>query len=190
MNSAVFLDRDGVIIQNRAAYVRCWEDVEFLPSSLLALQLLAESRYKIVIVTNQSAIGRGIITLDEAADINQRIVKKIIEAGGRVDGLYVCPHSPQDNCQCRKPLPGLILQAADALWLDLHSSFMIGDALSDIQSGQAAGIHTNILVKTGRGYEQLRSASEKEIPQFIVVDQLVNAVELILSRLLPSGDLF
>jgi D-glycero-D-manno-heptose 1,7-bisphosphate phosphatase len=181
MNSAVFLDRDGVIIQNREAYVRCWEDVEFLPETLWALGLLSQSTYKIIIITNQSAIGRGIITPLQAAEINTRIVQKIVGAGGHVDGLYVCPHTPEDHCQCRKPLPGLILQAAKDLSIDLNSSFMIGDALTDIQAGQAAGIPTNILVKTGRGQEQLHSSHDKNCLPYCIVDHFASAVEMILS---------
>ena len=156
MNPAVFLDRDGVIIQNRENYVRSWKDVEFLPSSLQALKQLSQTSYKIIIITNQSAIGRGIITMEQAEAINQRIIEEITDAGGRVDGLFICPHTPDDHCFCRKPLPGLILQAADALSIDLPSSAMIGDALTDIQAGSAAGIKTLILVKTGRGQEQFQ----------------------------------
>ena len=156
MYSAVFLDRDGVIIQNRENFVRSWKDVEFLPSSLQALKLLSQTSYKIIIITNQSAIGRGIITLEQAVAINQRIIEEITIAGGRVDGLFLCPHSPNDHCSCRKPLPGLILKAADDLSINLPSSAMIGDAITDIQAGSAAGIKTLFLVKTGRGQKQFR----------------------------------
>ncbi len=180
MNSAVFLDRDGVIIENREAYVRSWEDVKFFPNTFSALRVLSQSPFKIVIVTNQSAIGRGIITSEQAAEINQRIVQEISEAGARVDGLFVCPHAPQDHCDCRKPLPGLIFKAAGALDIDLRSSIMIGDALSDVQAGQAAGIPTNILVKTGRGQKQLQN-SLPGCPPFLVVDHLADAAAMILS---------
>jgi D-glycero-D-manno-heptose 1,7-bisphosphate phosphatase len=181
MYSAVFLDRDGVIIQNRESYVRCWEDVEFLPFALQSLRLLSQSPLKIIIVTNQSAIGRGIISASQAASINERIVQMINEAGGRVDGLFVCPHTPEDHCSCRKPLPGLIFQAAETLCIDLLASFMIGDALTDIQAGQAAGIPINILVKTGRGQEQVQSSLEENHHLNFVVDHLAAAVEMLLS---------
>ena len=106
MNPAVFLDRDGVIIQNCKNYVRDWKDVEFLPNALKALKQLSQTQYKIIIVTNQSAIGRGIITMVQAEAINQRIIEEITLAGGRVDGLFICPHAPEDHCFCRKPQPG------------------------------------------------------------------------------------
>ena len=182
MYPAIFLDRDGVIIQNREKYVRAWNDVEFLPDSLEALRQLGQTAYKIVITTNQSAIGRGIITMQQAEAINQRLQKKITEAGGRVDGLFVCPHTPDDHCNCRKPLPGLILRAADALSIDLPSSVMIGDAISDIQAGSAAGIQTLILVKTGRGQDQVRLLQMSPSPQFLVTDDLLSAINIILSK--------
>ena len=182
MNSAVFIDRDGVIIQNRENYVRNWKDVEFLPSSLQGLKQLSQTPYKIIIVTNQSAIGRGIITIEQAKEINQRIIEEIIGAGGRVDGFYICPHTPDDHCFCRKPLPGLILQAADAFSVDLPSSAMIGDAITDIQAGSAAGIKTLILVKTGRGPEQFPLPPTIFSPHFFITDHLLSAINIILSQ--------
>ena len=182
MNLAVFLDRDGVITQNRENYVRSWKDVEFLPSSLEALKLLSQTSYKIIIITNQSAIGRGIITMEQVEAINQRIIEEITDTGGRVDGLFICPHAPDDHCICRKPLPGLILQAADALSIDLPSSAMIGDALTDIQAGLAAGIKTLILVKTGRGQEQFQLPQTIFYPHLFITDHLLSAVNIILSK--------
>ena len=177
----MFLDRDGVIIQNRENYVRSWEDVELLPSSIRALRLLSQTSYKIIIVTNQSAIGRGFITIEQAEAINRRLIKVITDAGGRVDGLYICPHAPDDHCFCRKPLPGLILQAADELSIDLPSSALVGDALTDIQAGSAAGIKTLILVKSGRGQEQYQLPQANLFPHFVFTDNLLSAIKLFLS---------
>ncbi len=185
MNRAIFLDRDGVIIENSAAYIRSWADVKFIPSSLESLRKLNPQSYKIVIITNQSAVGRGVISLAQAQEINERVIAGIKEAGGRIDGLFMCPHSPEDGCNCRKPKPGLILQAAEALSLDLEHSIMIGDALTDIQSGQAAGIPTNILVETGLGSAQLQSFPLATMPRFLIYPDLANAVDCILSNALP-----
>lgn len=182
---AIFLDRDGVIIENVDTYIRSWEDVIFLPSSLDSLRKLNASVYKIVIITNQSAVGRGLISLAQAQEINQKAIDVILQTGGRVDGLFMCPHSPQEGCDCRKPLPGLILKAAELLTLDLQHSILIGDAITDIQSGQAAGIPTNILVKTGRGSAQLQLTTASSLPQFLNYANLANAVEDILSDFLP-----
>lgn len=181
MDPAIFLDRDGVIIENVDTYVRSWEEVKFLPSSLESLRKLNPSPYKIVIVTNQSAVGRGIISLSQAQEINQRVIDAIFAAGGRVDGIFMCPHAPEDSCDCRKPLPGLIFQAAEALSLDLSQSIMIGDAITDIQSGQAAGIITNILVMTGRGASQLQAVPLPDMPHFLIYLDLANAVDDILT---------
>jgi D-glycero-D-manno-heptose 1,7-bisphosphate phosphatase len=150
---AVFLDRDGVIVENRPAYIKSWDDVEFLPGSLDALRRLAASPYAVVIVTNQSAVGRGIVSLEQAESIHRRIVAEIVRQGGRIDASYLCPHSPLDGCSCRKPAPGLLLQAAKDLGLDLPHSYLVGDALSDLQAAQAAGVR-GFLVLTGRGAAQ------------------------------------
>ncbi len=153
MRPTIFLDRDGVIIENRPNYVRSWGEVVFIPGALPALVELAASPYAIVIVTNQAGVGRGFISLAEAEGINQRVRDEIVRAGGRVDGLYLCPHTDVDGCDCRKPRPGMLLRAARELNLDLSRSWLIGDALTDLQAGEAAGVRP-LLVLTGRGAEQ------------------------------------
>ena len=162
MIPALFLDRDGVVIKNHADYVRSWEDVVFLPQVMDDLVMAASSPYKIVIVTNQSVVGRGLISLQTAEEINSKFVRCIREAGGRIDAIYLCPHAPDDNCDCRKPKPGLLLQAAEDLSIDLAKSIIIGDAFSDLQAGKAAGIQRLVLVRTGRGATQelLKSSSQ------------------------------
>jgi len=172
---AIFLDRDGVIIENVDTYIRAWEEVKFIPSSLEALRALNATAYKIVIVTNQSAVGRGLITLAQAHEINRRVVEVITRAGGRVDGLFMCPHAPQDGCDCRKPLPGLIIKAAEALSLELSHSILIGDAFTDIQAGQAARIPTNILLKTGRGLAQIQASQASNLPPYLIYADLASA---------------
>ena len=179
MLPALFLDRDGVIIENRANYVRSWEDVVFFPSALSALQSAAALPHQILIVTNQSAVGRGIISLDDAEELNQRIVRIIQSSGGRIDGVFMCPHAPEEHCACRKPNPGLLLRAAQELLLDLKSSVMIGDAQSDLLAGQAAGLSELILVKTGRGIAQAHFKSTVFQKPIRIVDDLANAVALI-----------
>lgn len=176
----VFLDRDGVIIQNRDAYVRSWGDVEFLPRSLEALSRLAKSPFAIVIITNQSAVGRGIIPLGQAEMINHRVLETITQAGGRVDGMYMCPHAPEDNCECRKPKAGLLTQAAEELGLDLSRSIMIGDALTDIEAAHAAGVPQKILLLTGRGADQVQLVKTTNHLEYTVHASLEKAVQAIL----------
>jgi D-glycero-D-manno-heptose 1,7-bisphosphate phosphatase len=153
MRPAIFLDRDGVIIENRSDYVRTWEDVEFIPGALQALAEIAGTHYAIVIVTNQAGVGRGLIPETVAHNLNESICDAIERAGGRVDGIYLCPHTTEDNCVCRKPKPGMLLQAAREHDIDLSRSWMIGDAQTDLQAGNAAGTKS-LLVLTGRGTEQ------------------------------------
>jgi len=154
LHPAIFLDRDGVIIHNRHNYVRSWADVEIYPQALAALAYVYRTPYKVIIVTNQSAVGRGILSLDAAIIINERLVRTIERSNGRIDGVYMCPHAPADNCDCRKPKPGLLLQAAKAHAIDLSHSLMIGDALTDVMAGQAAGVGRSVLLYTGRGRDQ------------------------------------
>ena len=175
MYAAIFLDRDGVIIENRASYVRTWEDVSFYPQALDALRKVHNSPYKIFIVTNQSAVGRGIITLQEANFINQKVVDQIEAAGGRIDDVFMCPHAPDDHCNCRKPLPGLFLDAKEKYFLKLEDSMMVGDALTDIIAGQSAGVLTNLLVRTGRGLFQIANPDTKQYKTIEVYDDLNDA---------------
>jgi len=176
MYPAIFLDRDGVIIENCTNYVRTWNDVEIYPQALAALAKIQHLPYKIVIITNQSAIGRGIITQATAEEINRRLLEEIRLAGGRIDGLFMCPHSPQDGCRCRKPQPGLIYQAAKELKLDLKRSLLIGDALTDLQAGISAGIGKVALVRTGRGDAQAQSPEIKIMVSFPIFGDLSEAL--------------
>lgn len=177
MKPAIFLDRDGVLIENKSNYIRSWNDVKFFSDAVQALVKIRDSSFRIVIVTNQSAVGRGIISLETAYAINNRIVNYIENNNGRIDSVFMCPHAPEDQCECRKPKPGLFYQAANILSLDLEKSIMIGDALSDIIAAQAAGVKTNVLVKTGRGKDQLLLPEARRLPAFLVYDTLGAALE-------------
>jgi D-glycero-D-manno-heptose 1,7-bisphosphate phosphatase len=179
MKPAVFLDRDGVLIENRPDYVRNWHDVAFYPQALAAMSRISRLPHSIILVTNQSAVGRGIISLDRAWAINQRIVEVISEAGGRIDRVYMCPHAPWDGCGCRKPKPGLFLQAASELSLDLNQSLMIGDALTDLVAAKAAGVPMVALVRTGRGDEQEQLPVAENLQPLAVYPDLSDALETI-----------
>ena len=181
MYPSIFLDRDGVLIENRSDYVRDWSQVKIIPEAIRALSLAPIKKYKVVIVTNQSVVGRGLVLLKTAEEINQRLINLIRGHGGQIDGVYMCPHKPDDGCTCRKPLPGLLLQAAQDLSLDLQRSWMIGDAWSDVQAGEAAGLRGTILLKTGRGTEQLLQARLEKVTDNLVFDNLPLALETIFS---------
>ena len=179
MYPAIFLDRDGVLIENRPDYVRDWSQVKIIPEAIHALSLAVARSYKIVIVTNQSAVGRGLVLQANAEGINRRLVDLIHHHGGQVEGIYMCPHKPDDDCLCRKPKPGLLLQAVRELSLDLQRSWMIGDAWSDLQAGQRAGVRHTILLKTGRGGEQLLQPCPEEIANHLIFDNLPLAFDAI-----------
>ena len=179
MQPAVFLDRDGVLIENREDYVRDWSQVVFLPKAITALQKFGSAGYKLVLVTNQSAVGRGLMSLETANEINNKLVKVVEDRGGRLDAVYMCPHAPSDNCDCRKPRQGLFLHASRDLSLDLKSSWMIGDAWSDLLAGQEAGLRGMVMVKTGRGANQLQLPKPEKLNEFIVVGDLSEALTLI-----------
>lgn len=175
----VFLDRDGVISRNRDDYVKSWEEFEFLPGALEALRYLTEGSCRIVVVTNQSAVGQGIITHRAAEEIDLAMVARIKQAGGRIDAALFCPHRPEEGCDCRKPRPGLLRRAAQWLNLDLSNSFMVGDHVTDLQAGQAMGCKP-ILVLTGRGSSVLREAQASFGPRLQVAPDILSAAKAIL----------
>lgn len=176
-HAGLFLDRDGVIIENVAKYVRTHEDIRYIPGALDALARIREASFQIVIVSNQSAVGRGLIGPEQAYDIQQTIVRGIEAAGGRIDGSYLCFHQPSDQCDCRKPKPGLIFQAAKEMGLDVNKSILIGDAASDVRAALAAGIGRIALVQTGRGKNQLGFLSKDERGSVDVFPDLAIAIK-------------
>jgi D-glycero-D-manno-heptose 1,7-bisphosphate phosphatase len=173
---AIFLDRDGVLNVNRADYVKALAEVQFIPGALAAVARATAAGWPIVVITNQSIIGRGLVTAETVAGINAHIRAAVEAAGGRLAGLYVCPHAPHETCDCRKPLPGLLHQAAAALNLDLAGSVMIGDAVSDAQAGLAAGTQA-ILVQTGRGAEQVGGLAAAGLARVPVLADLPAAID-------------
>lgn len=179
MQRAVFLDRDGVLIENRADYIRDWSHVTLLPLTVEALSGFHQQGFNIIVITNQSAVGRGLITYDTAKDINNRLSKSLMESGGWIDAVYMCPHQPLDMCTCRKPKPGLLFQAAKELSVDLSSSWMVGDAWSDLLAGQSAGLRGTVMVRTGRGASQLLETQPAEVKPFLVCNDLFGAYQAI-----------
>jgi D-glycero-D-manno-heptose 1,7-bisphosphate phosphatase len=178
MRPALFLDRDGVLIENRAEYVRTLADVAFLPGALQAMQRAAALPFAVVIVSNQAGVGRGLITPETAASIQSAVVDAVRAHGGRIDAAYFCPHRADENCPCRKPRPGMLLQAAQELGIDLAASWMVGDNITDMQAGRAAGARC-LLVRSGLGDRQ--PPADAHTP-FDVVDDVAAAVAFIERR--------
>lgn len=136
--NALFLDRDGTLITD-TGYPRDPSLVQLLPSVVPVLLEVLTRGWALVIVSNQSGVARGIIARDEAARVEARVEALFAEQGVRFDGVYFCFHGPSESCRCRKPEPGMLLDAARDLSLDLHGSVMIGDKASDVQAGKTAG---------------------------------------------------
>ncbi len=147
----VLLDRDGVINRKmpEGDYVKSWSEFEFLPGAAEALKILTGNGYDIYVVTNQRGISRGIMTGKDLDTINRNMTAELKTNGAKVDGIYVCPHGRGDDCECRKPKPGLLFQAASEHDFNLTKAVFIGDSQSDIQAGRAAGCKT-ILIEPGK----------------------------------------
>lgn len=151
--AAIFLDRDGVINENRdGAYVTSWEQFRFLPGALEAVVSLSRAGLPVIVVTNQSGIGRGHMSEAALVQVHRRMTDAIAAQGGRITAIMYCPHAPDDGCGCRKPRPGMLQQAAAQLELDLARCVFVGDHLTDVQAAVAAGCRP-ILVESGRGAE-------------------------------------
>ena len=181
MRPAVFLDRDGVINENRSDYVKSWQEFVFLPNVFEPLRYLAQSSYIVVVVTNQSAIGRGLVSAAIVEEIHCRMQTEIQHNGGRIDAIYYCPHHPNEGCSCRKPKPGLLLRAAQDLNIDLERSYFVGDAVSDVEAAMNAGCRP-VFVLTGRGKEQLSLLYQNGYKNVPVFPGLREAVLFILSH--------
>lgn len=138
MQKAVFLDRDGTLIYDEV-YLADPSKIRFIPGAIAALRALAARGYALVVISNQSGVARGLIRPEQLAAVHARIDELLAAEGVHLAGAYHCVHGPDDGCDCRKPMPGMILQAARDLGLDLPSSVMIGDKPSDVQAGEAAG---------------------------------------------------
>ena len=155
MNKAIFLDRDGTLNIDHG-YVHKIDDFQFIDGTIQALRQLKEMGYLLVLVTNQSGIGRGFFPENQFLRLTEWMDWSLAEQGVDLDGIYYCPHHPdgkgeyQEDCDCRKPKSGMLLQAIDELQIDPAQSVMIGDKIDDIQAGIGAKIKTNILVKTGK----------------------------------------
>ena len=156
MHKAAFLDRDGVI--NRKApeghYVTRWEEMHFLPDAAAAIALLNQAAFRVIVVSNQRCVAKGLVTARELESIHERMCAAFVRAGATIDAVYYCPHEIQPPCRCRKPKPGLLLDASRAHDIDLAASWMIGDSAIDVEAGRNAGCKTALLVgsgETGRG---------------------------------------
>lgn len=173
----VYLDRDGVLNENVPDYVRNLSMWVPIPGALEAAAMLSGMGHPVVVVTNQSAIGRGLVDASTVEEINSELVRRISLLGGRVSGVYYCPHRPDEHCGCRKPETGMIDRARRELGLPA-GGWLVGDAESDMEMGRRAGLRT-IMVMTGRGSSQIALSQEGKPPAFIAGD-MADAAGIIL----------
>lgn len=152
----VFLDRDGVINVERGDYTTTIGQWQWAANAFEGLRLLAESGFGVIVITNQACIAKGIQTEEGLAKLHGFMTRAIREHGGDILRVYHCPHQTSDGCACRKPAPGMILQAAAEYRIDLPETFFIGDSLRDMEAGRRAGTRT-ILIDTGPGADSSRT---------------------------------
>ena len=167
----LFVDRDGVINKDSPAYIKSWSEFEFLPRSLEAIRRLTENGFDVILITNQSVVNRDFVSKKDLEAIHTRMKEVIKQNGGEVKDIFYCPHRPEDQCDCRKPLPGLILKAQETYQIDVAKTMMVGDSAKDIECAKNAGCGGSILVQTGNGITAEKILVEKGIfPSFIVKD--------------------
>lgn len=177
-NRYVLLDRDGVINCDSDDFIKSPEEWLPIAGSLEAIALLNEHGYKVVVITNQSGVARGLFDTAMLEKIHAKMRRMTAEKGGKIDAIYFCPHGPDDNCNCRKPRPGLLEAFAADNRVSLIGLAAIGDSLRDLQSAQAVGANP-ILVKTGKGRKTLTENPNLNIPVF---ENLYDAAKHLTSR--------
>src|SRR6476659_2750910 len=186
MRRAVFIDRDGTLIEE-SGYLDRLERLVFFPFSVDAVRVLNRAGFAIVVVTNQAGIARGIVTEAFVEEAHRHIAARLEAGGAAIDGFYFCPHYPtgtvekyRTTCDCRKPRPGLLRDAARDLNLDLARSFVVGDRWHDLAAGQAVGAR-GVLVRTGLGHRD-EAAPEPGSAPAAIVDNLMDAAAWILQQ--------
>lgn len=180
---ALFLDRDGTINFDRV-YINDARLVELIPQAGEAIAKAQKNGFKIVVVTNQSGVGRGIIEKGALDKIHARLDELLAQKGATIDSYKMCIHHPSDNCECRKPKPFLVHEAAKELEIDVARSYFIGDKMSDVQAGKNAGCRASILLLTGKGEKEntlLQLKANGDTLPDRIEENLFSAVNWILS---------
>ena len=180
MNRAIFLDRDGTLIQEKE-YLRDPAQVEVFPKAFASLQRLVAAGFTLFIVTNQSGVGRGYFTMADVDRVNARVVQEFQQHGIPFRKIYIAPEAPDQPSRGRKPSPQFLFDARDEFGMDLATSFMIGDKLIDLECGWNAGVAASILVRTGYGWKVEREAA-CDLVRAVTVDDLPGATDWILTH--------
>ena len=183
MAPVIFLDRDGVINQDSPDYIKTPGEFHFIPRSPEAIALLTRSGFDTILITNQSAVGRKMVTPATLDAIFDKMRQGVEAAGGRIRDIFFCPHRPDEGCSCRKPRPGMIQAAAARYGIDVNASVMVGDSAKDIECGRAAGCGTTILVATGNGRKALAELADRGIEPDVFADDLYHAAQWIAANI-------
>ncbi len=176
----IILDRDGVINQDSDAYIKSADEWLPLPGSLDAIAQLNKAGFRVAVATNQSGIARGYYDLDTLHSMHHKMQKMLADLGGNIDYIAYCPHGPDDNCNCRKPKPGMLLSIADKFSTSPKSVVFVGDTFSDMKAAEAAGM-TFVLVKTGKGAKTYKKNAAIIEPNK-VFDSLYDYVQTLLAK--------
>ena len=174
----VILDRDGVINKDSDAYIKHPDEWIPIAGSLEAIARLNHAGYRVVIASNQSGLGRGLFDIDQLNAIHQKMFDLLSQQGGHIDSIFFCPHTPDENCSCRKPQPGLLLEIANRLNSDLSEATFIGDSLKDIQAAHRVGA-SPVLVLTGNG--KTTSAQLKDTDDIPIYADLATAADALIA---------
>ncbi len=180
MNRAVFLDRDGTLIEEKN-YLHRPEEVVILPGVAAALKRLQDAGFKLILVTNQSGVGRGYFPLSDVTAVHEHLAAELVRAGVHLDKIYVAPEAPDQPSRGRKPSPQFLFDARAEFGLELSRSFMVGDKVVDLECGWNAGVRAAVLVRTGYGAETEKKGSAV-LGQAVIADDLQAATEWILSQ--------
>jgi D-glycero-D-manno-heptose 1,7-bisphosphate phosphatase len=178
----IVLDRDGVINHDSDDYIKSAKEFIPIKGSIPAIARLFEAGFRVVIATNQSGLARGYFDEDQLSEIHHLMCSMVEEAGGAIDGIFYCPHHPNEGCSCRKPGTGLLVQIQNEFACKLQGCYFVGDSLKDIQAARAFDCNP-ILVRTGKGFiteQALRESNDRPVPTY---DNLASAVSTILGSL-------
>ncbi len=176
----VILDRDGVINEESSQYIKSPDEWKPIPGSLEAIAKLKMAGFKVVVATNQSGIARGLYSQETLEQIHKKMTDSLKQWGVELDGIFFCPHHPDDGCSCRKPEPGLFLAISQQLQVNLNGQLAIGDSLRDIHAALKLGLKP-ILVLTGNGKKTFENLKDLKLQQIPVYQDLATAVQAIIA---------
>ena len=181
----LILDRDGVINQDSDDYIKSVDEWVAIPGSIEAMARLSQAGYQIAIATNQSGLGRGYFQQSDLDAMHLKMITLLEEAGGKLAGIFFCPHTPDDNCECRKPKAGLIDAIEGALGYSAQNAFIVGDSLRDLEAGLLKGC-TPLLVKTGKGERTLNKLANEPVAalsELLIFDNLAASCDFLIEQL-------